>query len=395
MGRRVLGVVNTVFAVTFSLIGSIYFFGSDGYDPVTRTLHPGWWSALSLLVAIGAAVMLCWRHRWPVLVTGIAVVPGLIFYSDALAALISLAALAANRRDRMLWLGTAAVFAASVRVAWRDLRPGESVAGSFVHPETTTQRLVDALVIALIVTAIPLLVGIARGVRGDLRRREASEQKLRAEMTRQDERSRIAREMHDVLGHRLSLLSLHAGALEVSSGNESAHAAEAARTVRVAARQSLDDLRQVIGVLREGGGFTENSGDRHPQPSLNDLPNLISDARQAGLSADLTILVDQSGPAPVPLGIAVYRIVQEGLTNVLRHAPGCPASVTVRGGPGAGVTIEVVNPLPAQPPGPSPGSGTGLTGVSERVALLGGTMTAGMAGEGVFGLRAWLPWARQ
>lgn len=386
--------MNTVFAVSASVLGSIYFFGADGYEPATRALHANWWSILSLLAGIGAAVMLCWRHRWPVLVTGIAVVPSLVFASDALAALISLAALAAHRRDYVLWAGTAVVYGASTLTAWRDLHSGESVAGVFVTAETTTGQVIGAFVMAAVVTAIPLLVGIIRGIRGDLRRQKAHERELRAEMTRQEERSRIAREMHDVLGHRLSLLSLHAGALEVSSDEGSSHA-EAARTVRTAAGQSLQDLRQVIGVLRGGGDFSDEPRTKARQPALNDLPNLVADSRQAGLVVDLTTLLEGSAAAPPQLGTAAYRIVQEALTNVFRHAPGSPAMVSVRGGTESGLAIEVVNPLPAGVPAPSPGAGTGLTGISERVALLGGSVSAGPTDGGVFTLRVWLPWPRQ
>jgi signal transduction histidine kinase len=104
----------------------------------------------------------------------------------------------------------------------------------------------------------------------------------------------------------------------------------------------------------------------------------------------MTVLLDQAGTAPAPLGMAVYRVVQESLTNVLRHAPGAPADVTVRGGPGAGVTLEVVNPLITAPP--NPGAGTGLTGISERVTALGGNASVGPTPEGTFAVRAWLPW---
>ena len=136
-------------------------------------------------------------------------------------------------------------------------------------------------------------------------------------MTRQEERSRIAHEMHDVLGHRLSLLSLQAGALEVT---DPAAAGDAARTVRTTAKQSLDDLRQVIGVLRDGRDFQLSPGA--PPPALTDLPTLVADTSQAGVPVNLTVLLDQAAPRRRRSGMAVYRIVQESLTNVLRHAPG-------------------------------------------------------------------------
>jgi signal transduction histidine kinase len=320
-----------------------------------------------------------------VLVIGIALVPPLLLASDSLAALITLAALAAARRDRLLWLAGAVVYAATALALWRDLswHPSVTVAGQLMSTDMPA-KIIGVLITAAVMTAIPLTVGILRGTKADLRAREASERGLRDEMTRQEERSRIAHEMHDVLGHRLSLLSLQAGALEVSPNA----APEVARTVRTTARQSLEDLRQVIGVLRDGRDFQLPGG---PAQSLVDLPTLVASTREAGIPVNLTVLLDQAGAAPAPLGMAVYRIVQESLTNVLRHAPGTGAGVTVRGGPGAGVALEVVNWLTAAPP-PSPGSGSGLTGISERVTALGGTVAIGPTPEGTFAVRAWLPW---
>lgn len=385
MGRRVLGVVVTVIAVAASVVSSFYVFGADGYLPTDRSLHPTVLSTLSFGAAIGAAVMLCWRHRWPVLVLGIALVPSLLLSADALAALIALAALATARRDRLLWLGGALVYAATALAVWRDLGwdPYVTVAGQLMSTSMPA-KIIGVLITAGVLTAIPLTVGILRGTRADLRAREATERVLRDEMTRQEERSRIAHEMHDVLGHRLSLLSLQAGALEVSP----TAVPEVARNVRTTARQSLEDLRQVIGVLRDGRDFQLPGGAAQ---SLVDLPTLVASTREAGVPVNLTMLLDQSGVAPAPLGMAVYRIVQESLTNVLRHAPGVGADVTVRGAPGAGVTLDVVNRLTATAP-PSPGAGSGLTGISERVAALGGTAAIGPTQEGFFVVRAWLPW---
>lgn len=386
MGRRVLGVVITVIAVAVSVVSSFYAFGAHGYVPPSRDLNPTVLTVLSFLAAIGAAVMLCWRHQKPELVLGIALVPAFLA-SDSLAALIALAALAAARRDRLLWLAGALTYAATSLAVWRDAgwHPTVTIAGTWV-PATMPGNLIGVLVTAAVLTAIPLTVGILRGTRADLKQRELREAALRDEMTRQEERSRIAHEMHDVLGHRLSLLSLQAGALEVT---DQASTTEVARTVRTTAKQSLDDLRQVIGVLRDGRDFQLSSG---PAPTLTDLPTLVAETRQAGVPVNLTVLLDQAGSAPAPLGMAVYRIVQESLTNVLCHAPGAPADVTVRGGPGAGVTLEIVNPL--VPAAPNPGSGTGLTGISERVTALGGNASAGPTPEGTFAVRAWLPWQR-
>lgn len=384
MGRRVLGVVITVIAVAVSVVSSFYVFGVDGYVPETRTLHPTVLTGLSFMAALGAAVMLCWRHEKPELVLGIALVPPLLT-ADSMAALIALAAFTAARRDRLLWLAGALTYVVTALAVWRDVgwHPSFTVAGAWVST-SMPGRLIGVLVTAAVLTAIPLTVGILRGTRADLRQRELREAALRDEMTRQEERSRIAHEMHDVLGHRLSLLSLQAGALEVT---DPATTGAAARTVRTTAKQSLDDLRQVIGVLRDGRDFQLSAG---PAPALTDLPTLVTETRQAGVPVNLTVLLDQAGAAPAQLGMAVYRIVQESLTNVLRHAPGTPAEVTIRGGPGAGVTLEVVNKVVAAPP--NPGTGTGLTGISERVTALGGNAFLGPTPEGTFAVRAWLPW---
>lgn len=384
MGRRVLGVVITVIAVTVSVVSSFYVFGADGYVPPDRLLNPTVLTGLSFVLAIGAAVMLCWRHEKPELVLGIALVPPLLA-SDSMAALIALAAFAAARRDRMLLPASALTYLVTVAAVWRDAgwHPKVTMAGTWV-PDDMPGKLIGVLVTAAVFTAIPLTVGVLRGTRADLRQRELREAALRDEMTRQEERSRIAHEMHDVLGHRLSLLSLQAGALEVVDPNSTG---DVARTVRTTAKQSLDDLRQVIGVLRDGRDYHLASG---PAPALTDLPALVAETRKAGVPVNLTVLLDQAGSAPAPLAMAVYRVVQESLTNIVRHAPGAPADVTVRGGPGSGITLEVVNPLVAAPP--NPGTGTGLTGISERATALGGNASAGPTPEGTFAVRAWLPW---
>lgn len=385
MGRRALGVVTTVLAVATSLLSTIVVFGSAGMTPYDNELHPTALGFLGFITGIGAAVLLVWRHQWPVLVCGLALVPPLLG-SDALAALIALAAVAAARRDRLLWLATPLVYTATGIALWRETGWIEKAQffGTLI-PEAGIAKVIGVLVLAAMMTVIPLTVGILLGTRADLRERELREAALRDEVTRQEERSRIAHEMHDVLGHRLSLLSLQAGALEVTAPA----AGDAARTVRSTAKQSLEDLRQVIGVLRDGRDFQLNG----PAPSLTDLPALVADTREAGVPVNLTVMLDQAAAAPPQLAMAVYRIVQESLTNVVRHAPGAPADVQIRGGPGAGVSLEVVNPVP--PPGtapPSPGSGTGLTGISERVTALGGKANIGPTTNGTFAVQAWLPW---
>src|SRR5699024_194243 len=203
---------------------------------------------------------------------------------------------------------------------------------------------------------------------------------------------------HDVLGHRLSQLSLQAGALEAGA-QDNPDTAQNAQTVRTTSRAALDDLRQVIGVLRDGRELGEESDDEaapvRPQPTLGDLPELLESSRKSGLTVHQTILLEDPSTAPEQLGAACYRVVQESLTNVLRHAPETPVWATIRGGPQTGITIDIVNPLPAAPADAGTGSGSGLTGIGERVAALDGTVSTGPTEEGTFAVAAWLPWPQQ
>ncbi|OLF17929.1 sensor histidine kinase [Actinophytocola xanthii] len=391
MGRAVREVVTTVCVVTASVVSSLYAVGAEGYVPgqtMTRMSALAWFA---LLAALGAAVMLCWRHRRPELVTIIALVPPLLG-ADSFAALAALAALAAGRQGHLVRAATTLVFGVTALAVWRDTGYNQdiTIAGRLIDAENTAVRVVGVLVIAAVLTAIPVVFGIIRRTRQALAGQAARERVLREEMARREERSRIAHEMHDVLGHRLSLLSLQAGALEVS---EDAAVGEAARNVRTSAKQSLEDLRQVIGMLRDGRAIPlrDDNAAESPSTTLGDLPDLVGRTRAAGAPVTATIMVDRPGQAPGALGTAVYRIVQESLTNVVRHAPGSAAELVVRGGPGTGVAIEVSNPL-SDAAEPSPGSRSGLAGMTERAAVLGGHVSAGPTDRGTFVVRAWLPW---
>jgi signal transduction histidine kinase len=159
--------------------------------------------------------------------------------------------------------------------------------------------------------------------------------------------------------------------------------------IRASARGALEDLREVIGVLRDtgDGGLTDR-----PQPTLADLADLVEESRAAGLRVRLEYRVPDVAAVPTVTGRTVYRVVQEALTNVRKHAGGTVACVRVTAG-GAGIEVEVTNPAPlgADLGSPLPGSGTGLVGLVERVGLAGGTLEHGWTADGEFRLRAWLP----
>ncbi len=160
--------------------------------------------------------------------------------------------------------------------------------------------------------------------------------------------------------------------------------------IRASAHQALQDLREVIGVLRE-----EPDGERdpeRPQPTLREVPALVEESRAAGAKVRLDLTVDPAG-VPALTGRTAYRIVQEGLTNARKHAPGAAVAVSIGGAAGDGLTVAVRNAWPP-PGGPAdlPGSGTGLVGLAERAALAGGRLEHGRRVDREFTLTAWLPW---
>jgi signal transduction histidine kinase len=221
--------------------------------------------------------------------------------------------------------------------------------------------------------------------------RAEADQRLHEDQARMAERTRIAREMHDVLAHRISLLALHAGGLEVRPDLPPAQVRETAGLLRSTARQALEELRGVIGVLRDESG--QDLIAPGPQPTLSDIDRLVEENRAAGRTVDLEMRVQHPGDLPGGLGRDAYRIVQEALTNIGKHASGTAAQVRVTGGPGEGLHVNVRNQQPAQVAArPAlPGSGSGLLGLQERVALAGGTLVHGPDG-GEFVVDAELPW---
>ncbi|HEU5128283.1 MAG TPA: histidine kinase [Glycomyces sp.] len=216
--------------------------------------------------------------------------------------------------------------------------------------------------------------------------RAEAEQGRRVAEAREAERRELAREMHDVLAHRLSLVSTYAGALEYRPDAPPEQLAAAAGIVRRGVHEALDELRQVIGLLREH----DAADDEGLVPTLADLPRLLGEARRVGQTIRLD---DERAEAAVPVSIGrtAFRILQEGLTNARKHAPGLPVDVALRGEPGKRLLIELRNPLPPRPAEDANGSGLGLVGLTERVRLAGGELDHGAA-DGGFRLRARLPW---
>lgn len=341
--------------------------------------------ALDALLGLLCCLALWGRRRWPVTVCLVVSVAGVYSVTSVGAAIVAYFTVAVHRRFPVaLAVGA---FGAAAGLVFPFVRPDWSDNAFWVD-------VVWATVVTALILAWGMVVRARRQLVVSLRERAVraeSEQQLRVAQARQMERARIAREMHDVLAHRISLLSLHAGALEFRPDAPPEEIAEAAGVIRDSAHQALQDLREVIGVLREGGA--DDAPDR-PQPTLADLPGLIEESRRAGMRVRLDHEVPDLAAVPVGVGRNAYRIVQEGLTNARKHAGGSTVDVMVAGAAGAGLSVEVRNPWPvggvASPA--IPGAGTGLVGLTERAALAGGRLEHGRTESGDFRLWAWLPW---
>ncbi|KOX10049.1 sensor histidine kinase [Nocardiopsis sp. NRRL B-16309] len=311
------------------------------------------------------------------------------------------------RRSRPMWLlGLASV----LLLAFGDLVPAafalysyavhfddrRLLAGWFALMTLAMSIGVDVSGIALFVNVaiflvVPTTFGLWVGTRRQLvdrlherAERLEREQHLMAEQAIGAERTRIAREMHDVVAHRVSLMVLHAGGLEVSAPDE--RTAEAAGVIRTTGREALAELRGILGVLRDDTGAAAPTA---PQPVLADLDRLVEDWRGAGMTVVRTG-EDVVPDLPAHVQRTAFRVVQEGLTNAAKHAPGARVSVDVRTVPD-GLAVEVANGPATVTSAPPPVSGFGLTGLHERVTLAGGALTSGRRFDGGWRLRAIVP----
>ena len=246
------------------------------------------------------------------------------------------------------------------------------------------------IVFPVLFTAAPWLLGLAvqlAGTRARLAEDRAdevirSQEQLLRQATR-DERVRLARELHDVAAHSMSVVSLHAQVLRRKLEAGSPVSADDARIIETAAQQALGELRRVVGVLRP---FVEAREGLEPQPHAGQIPDLVRECRRAGQAVDL--VVDGTGPdLPPGVSLTVFRLAQEALSNARRHGAG-PARVALRWS-GGGIDLQVTNPLAARAQSARPGHG--LIGMRERAELYGGTFTAGADSDGCWRVDVHLP----
>ncbi|HMH93575.1 MAG TPA: histidine kinase [Streptosporangiaceae bacterium] len=353
-------------------------------------------SPLAWLLQAGLLTPLAWRRRYPsgvfAVVCTVALVQwfvGIRLVAD-LALLVALSTLATYRPRRVALAaaGVLEVGAVLASVAW-------SLAGSWLSSLVFLSGMVAAaLLLGISVRARSALVATLTERAGRLER----ERDQQAQIAAAAERTRIAREMHDVIGHQLAVIVSLADGAAAKLASDPPRAAAAISSVADVGRQALGETRGLLGVLRADG-----SGDGlAPQPGLAGLGDLVAQTRATGLAATLDCAGDTAGLAP-DIQLAVYRIAQEAITNTLRHASGAEA-VAVRVTIGAAsVVLEVTDdgrPAPAAVPGraaappPGPGGGQGLTGMRERARAYGGSVTAGPGLRG-WEVRATFPMARR
>ncbi|MFF2081991.1 sensor histidine kinase [Kitasatospora sp. NPDC058162] len=312
-------------------------------------------SAVALLVT--AAFL--WRRQAPLAVAVLAMA-GLVLDGARTPVFIALFNLARYQpRHRAIVL----TVVGTVSVPLKTLLPGE-------QGGTPANNLLTAAFYSL----LPIVFGL--GGRAYARSIVAlrEERERRVAQTRAEERVRLAREMHDVLGHRIAIIAMHAGALEFVPGVKP-ESRQVARAIGDTARAGLRDLRQVLGALRDGDDSVIAGH------CLSDLEELVADARASGLP--VTLATDVAGPVPPELALTAYRTVQEALTNVVKHAPEARTEVRVTADRGRLETMvrNDPSPVPARRIAVA-GDGFGMIGLRERVSLLGGEFQAGPAGPG-------------
>ncbi|HET7799227.1 MAG TPA: histidine kinase [Humibacillus xanthopallidus] len=379
------------------------------------------WLLVDLALGVASTVLLLWRRRWPLAVAVItAAVSGISSVSVGASA-VALVSLATRRRWREL---------AIVAVPWTLA----GISHALVYPTEGVAVTLPNIIIGVLSFAVSVAIGWAIGERrafvASLHERALTaerEQSMRVVQAQLGERARIAREMHDVLAHRISLVAMHSGALAYRTDLSPQEVRDTAEIVRDSANRALTELRAVLGVLRDvpgpesgavggvgagaAGGAGAEAADRQvgrqlpepPQPTLRDLDTLVAEATSAGA----LVALERSGDvAEVPDAVSrsAYRIVQECLTNARKHAPGARALVRVDVDADRGrrdhdgrraVLVTVRNGIPPRDdtePAP-PGAGLGLIGLTERAVLGGGELTYGRDRRGDFLVSARLPWA--
>ncbi len=345
-------------------------------EPITAT---PW---LSVVIALGFALPLAWRRVHPVaaaLAMSLAwLIPttGFLFLGYVVAAVLFFSVGASVRR-------------LDVTVAVSTWAAAVGVVMTLLGPEPEPAAIGAVLVVVGPVVAGRLVAHQRRqtALLEELTGRLVQERATAERAAVAEERSRIARELHDVIGHEVTVIALQADAAAAALAKAPERAAAPVAAIRRSATEALAEMRRVVGMLRAA-----EEEDLRPQPGLDDVAALVEQSRAAGARVELT-LQPPVRATHASVELAAYRLVQEALTNARRHAPGAPVDVRIVGDDAA-VLVEVVNRPSGAVPFPrrsADGSGFGLVGMRERVRLLGGRLDAGPVDDGGYALTARLP----
>ena len=331
------------------------------------------------MIATGslAAVGVLFRRRFPLWLLGAATLDGVVGGEVSVA--LPFAAYAVTR------------YGPTGRIRWIALTGSGLLA---LAPWTigSYTEAINHVLIVVVLLVLPAVLGLWVRTRAELltalrerAERAEAEQQLRAREAVLAERARITREMHDVVGHRVSLMVLQAGAIDMAADDPD-RVRRLADQLQDAGRRSLEELRQLLGMLQED---PDEDAPLAPQPGLGDVEELVGDSRRAGLDVTLTRCGTSRELDPT-IGRTAYRVVQEALTNAGKHAPGGPVTVTLdlRA---AELAVTVTNRAATRPPTALPSGGFGLIGLRERVRTVGGTLRAEPRLDGGFRVEAVLP----
>jgi signal transduction histidine kinase len=379
----VLAVVLTAASLLFILLTGSETFGGWQETPPFPVRAPDWFS---LLGAALCTLPLAFRRRWPFVLLVLTAIPETVLnglgYNAGLGGIGGLVLLytVAAYRGLALSLAAVAVYLIGTAVS--------VVIGP--QPLSWMDQLV-ILVVMILCWVIGRSVRLRRAYLAELTQRADRLERAREADTRAaraEERSRIARELHDVVAHHVSVMTVQASAARRMLDADPAVARDALTAIEEMGRTAMAEMRNIVGVLR-----TDGPAERKPQPGMHDLPTLVEQMREAGLRTQLWVEGERLG-LPPGLDLAAYRLVQEALTNSLRHAgPTARAWVTVRQDAGE-LTVHVEDDgrgAAAELAQPSNGTGHGLVGIKERVALYGGVLRIGPRDGGGFEVRARFP----